>query len=169
MHKAILAALAVAALSGPAAAQQSSVNGQSPGQQMQPQSPTSPDSSDSSQVLADYQISPQQLNASQVRQIQQALEARGHSAVRVNGKWGPDTQAALMDFQKSQNMNSQTGELDLPTIMALGLDPSSFGLAGARETTGQAPHGDGASQQQQMQGMPQHPMPQNGGRQNQVR
>jgi peptidoglycan hydrolase-like protein with peptidoglycan-binding domain len=166
MHKAILAALAVAALSGPAAAQQSSVDGQSPtGQQMQPQSRTSSDSSDSSQVLAGYQISPQQLSSSQVRQIQQALEARGHSAVRANGEWGPDTQAALMDFQKSQNMNSQTGELDLPTIMALGLDPSSFGLAGARETTGQAPRGDGASQQQQMQGMPQHPMPQNGGRQ----
>jgi peptidoglycan hydrolase-like protein with peptidoglycan-binding domain len=165
MHRAILAALAVAALSGSAAAQQSSVNGQSPGQQMQPQSPTSADSSDSSQVLAGYQISPQQLSSSQVRQIQQALEARGHSAVRVNGEWGPDTQAALMDFQKSQNMNSQTGELDLPTSMALGLDPSSFGLAGARETTGQGPRGDGGSQQQQMQGMPPHPMPQNGDRQ----
>lgn len=165
MHKAIPAALALAALSGPAVAQQSGLNGQSPtGQQMQPQSRTSPDSSDSSQVLAGYQISPQQLSSTQVRQIQQALEARGHSAVRVNGEWGPDTAAALRDFQRSQNMNSQAGALDLPTIMALGLDPSSFGLAGASETTGQAPRGDGAPQQQ-MQGMPQPPMPQNGGRQ----
>ena len=165
MHKAILAALAVAALSGPVAAQQSGLNGKSPtGQQMQPPSPTSPDSSESSQALAGYQISPQQLSSNQVRQIQQALEARGHSAVRVNGEWGPDTAAALEDFQKSQNMISQTGALDLPTIMALGLDPSSFGLAGASETAGQASRGDGAPQQQ-MQGMPQHPMPQNGGRQ----
>jgi hypothetical protein len=165
MHKAILAALAVAALSGPAVAQQGDLSGQSAtGQQMQPQSPTSPDSSDSSQVLADYRISPQQLSANQVRQIQQALEARGHHAVRVNGEWGSDTEAALKDFQKSQNMTSQTGELNLPTIMALGLDPSSFGLAGGSETTGQAPRG-GTSQQQQMPGTPQRTMPPSGGRQ----
>ena len=164
MHKAILAALAVAALSGPAAAQQDDVNGQSPtGQQMQPQPRTSADSEDSAQVLTGYQISPQQLSSSQVRQIQQALEARGHSAVRVSGEWGADTEAALKDFQKSQNMISQSGELDLPTIMALGLDPSSFGLAGTGETTGQAPRG--GTSQQQMQGTPQHAMPQNGGRQ----
>jgi peptidoglycan hydrolase-like protein with peptidoglycan-binding domain len=164
MHKAILAALAVAALSGPAAlAQESGLGGESAtGQQMQPR--TSPDSSDSSQVLAGYQISPQQLSPSQVRQIQQALEARGHRAVSANGEWGPDTEAALKAFQKSQNMTSQAGELDLSTIMALGLDPSNFGLAGTGETTGQAPRG-GTSQQQQMPSMPQHPMPQNGDRQ----
>ncbi|HLK82198.1 MAG TPA: peptidoglycan-binding domain-containing protein [Xanthobacteraceae bacterium] len=164
MHKAMLAALAVAALSGPAVAQQGGLNGQSAtGQHMQPQSRTSPDSSDSSQVLAGYQISPQQLSSSQVHQIQQALEARGHSAVRVNGEWGPDTEAALKDFQKSQNITWQTGQLDLPTIMALGLDPSSFGLAGANETTGQAPRG--GVTEQQMPGMPRPPMPQSGGRQ----
>jgi peptidoglycan hydrolase-like protein with peptidoglycan-binding domain len=165
MHKAILAALAVATLAGPAVAQQRGVNAQSPaGQQMQPQSRPSPDSSDSSQALAGYQISPQQLSSSQVRQIQQALEARGHRAVRANGEWGPDTAAALKDFQKSQNMTSQTGALDVRTIMALGLDPSSFGLAGASEATGQAPRG-GTPQRQQMPGMPQQPIPQNDGRQ----
>ena len=157
MYKAILTALAAAALSGSAVAQQ---GGQSPsGQQTQ-----SHTFSGSSEVLAGYQISPRQLSSSQLREIQQALEDRGHSSVRLSGEWGPDTEAALKSFQKSQNLISQTGELDVATIMALGLDPLSFGLAGTSETTGQAPP-DGTSQQQRMQGTPQQTMPQNGGRQ----
>jgi peptidoglycan hydrolase-like protein with peptidoglycan-binding domain len=161
MRKAALTALALAAVSGLAVAQQGDLSGQSStGQPMQLPSPTSPDSSDSSQELAGYQISPQQLNSSQVRDLQQALKARGHRAVRVDGEWGPDIEAAVKNFQKSQNMVSQTGALDLPTIAALGLDPLSFGLTG--ETTGKAPRS--VSQQQQRQGTSQ-PMPQNGGRQ----
>ena len=153
MHKAVLMAAALAALSVSAAAQQGGMSGQ----QMQPQSHALPDSR---QALTGYQISPQQLRASQVREIQQALEDRGDSSVRVNGEWGPDTEAALKNFQKSENMISQTGDLDLPTILALGLDPLSFGLAS--ETTGQGLSGD-TSQPQRMQGAPE--APQAGGRQ----
>jgi peptidoglycan hydrolase-like protein with peptidoglycan-binding domain len=157
MHKAVLTAAALAALSVSAVAQQSGMSGQT-GQQMRPQSQALPDSS---QALAGYQISPQQLSSSQVREIQQALEDRGDSSVDVNGEWGPDTEAALKNFQKSENMISQTGQLDFPTLLALGLDPLSFGL-GASETTGQAPRGD-ALQQQRMPGMPEQPLPPSSG------
>jgi peptidoglycan hydrolase-like protein with peptidoglycan-binding domain len=157
MRKAVLTALVLAAISGLAVAQEGDLSGQSStGQPIQLPSPASPDSSDSSQLS----ISPQQLNSSQVRDLQQALKAKGHRAVRVDGEWGPDIEAAVKNFQKSQNMVSQTGALDLPTIAALGLDPLSFGLTG--ETTGKAPRS--VSQQQQRQGTSQ-PMPQNGGRQ----
>jgi len=158
MHKAVLTAAALAALSMSAAAQQGGMSGQT-GQQMHPQSQTLPDSP---RALTDYQISPQHLSASQVREIQQALEDRGDSSVRVNGEWGPDTEAALKNFQKSENMISQTGQLDFPTLLALGLDPLSFGLTGASETTGQAPRGD-ALQQQRVPGMPEQTPPQSSG------
>jgi peptidoglycan hydrolase-like protein with peptidoglycan-binding domain len=131
-----------------AAAQQGGISEQSE-QQTQPQSGTLPTAP---QALARYLVSPQQLSASQVREIQQALEDRGDSSVRVDGEWGPDTEAAIKNFQKSENMISQTGELDLPTLSALGLDPLGFGPAGASETTGQAP-GDGTLQ------MPSPPKP----------
>jgi peptidoglycan hydrolase-like protein with peptidoglycan-binding domain len=156
MHKTVLTAVAMAALSMSAVAQQS---GQSQtAQQIQPQSGTFPGSS---QALAGHQISPQQLSTSQVREIQQALENRGERSVHVNGEWGPETEAALKNFQKSENMAAQTGELDPLTLTALGLDPLSFGLASSIETTGQAPSG-GTAQQHRMQGTPEQPVPQNG-------
>jgi peptidoglycan hydrolase-like protein with peptidoglycan-binding domain len=155
MHKAVLTAAALAALSVSAVAQQGGMGGQA-GQPMHPQSQTLPDSP---QALTIYQISPQQLSASQVREIQQALEDRGDSSVRVNGEWGPDTEAALKNFQKSENMISQTGQLDFPTLLALGLDPLSFAQAGGSETTGQAPRADG-SQEQRMPGTPEQTLPQ---------
>jgi hypothetical protein len=160
MHKAVLTAVAMAALSGSAVAQQGDISGQSPaGQQAQPQSPAFPGSPP---ALAGYQISPQQLSSSQVRAIQQALEDRGEEYVRVDGEWGPDTEAALKNFQKSENMIRQTGELDLPSIIALGLDPLSFGLAGASETIGQA-QGGGAPPPERAEGTPEQTTPQNGG------
>jgi peptidoglycan hydrolase-like protein with peptidoglycan-binding domain len=151
MHKAVLTAAVLAALSVSAVAQQGAMSGQ----QMHPQSQALPDSP---QALTGYQISPQRLSASQVREIQQALEDRGDSSVRVNGEWGADTEAALKNFQKSENMISQTGQLDFPTLLALGLDPLSFGLADASETTGQAPSAD--APQQQKLGTPEQTLPQ---------
>ena len=152
MHKVVLTAVAVAALSVSAAAQQAGMIGQPPtGQQMQPQG--------SAQALAGYRISPQELNSAQIREIQQALEERAEQPLRVDGEWGPDTDEALRNFQQALNMTPQAGELDALTIMALGLDPLSFGLAAPSETTGQAPS---ASQPQPAQDTPQQTMPQSG-------
>ncbi len=159
MHKLILAVAAMAALCVPAVAQEGGASGQSQnGQHMQPQ----PGISSGAQTRAGQEVSPQQLSTSQVREIQQALDKKGEK-VRVDGKWGPDTEAALKKFQQSQNMSAQRGELDSSTIMALGLEPSGFGLAGTSETTGQAPRGN--SQQRtppSPQNMPQQTPPQGG-------
>jgi hypothetical protein len=135
MYKAILTAAAVVALSAPAVAEQINQNGQQQsqtGQAAQPQSRTVPASP---QIRAGQPISPQLLNSRQVREIQQALESRRAGAVRVDGEWGPDVDAALRNFQRSENLISQNGEIDALTLSALGLNPLSYGLS-ASETTG---------------------------------
>ncbi len=163
MRKGVLTAVAVAALGASAVAQQQDgASGRPRTEQLiELQSGTL---AGSTQALAGHRISPQQLNASQIREIQKALEERGERSVRVNGEWGPETEAALKNFQKSENMSAQAGELDVSTLAALGLDPSGFGLAGIAETTGQAPR-DGDSRQHRMQDTPEQTIPHSGGQQ----
>jgi peptidoglycan hydrolase-like protein with peptidoglycan-binding domain len=153
MLKAILTAAAVIALAAPAVAQQPAqqlnTNGQSKtGQAAQSQSRQVP-----APPWAGQPIAPQLLNSHQVREIQEALEARQAGAGRVDGEWGPDVEAALRNFQKSENLISQNGELDALTLMALGINPLSYGLSGAPETTGQARR-EGAPQQERRQDAP---------------
>jgi len=154
MYKAIVTA-AIVALSAPAIAEQPAQQNQQidnqnaqpgNGQAAQPQSRPGP----APQIRAGQPISPQLLNTRQVREIQQALEARRGGSVRVDGEWGPDVEAALRDFQRSENMMSQNGELDALTLMTLGLNPLSYGLSGPGETTGQAAR-DGITQHERMQ------------------
>jgi putative peptidoglycan binding protein len=151
MYKVVLAALAATVLFAPAVAQQSDVNGPS-GSGQETLQQTRPIAG-ASQGLAGETISPRLLTSGQVRNIQQALEARGANSIRVNGEWGPDVEAALRAFQKSENMISQNGELDFPTLMALGLDPLGFGLPGMSETAGEA-----ARDRVPLQDMPEQPL-----------
>jgi peptidoglycan hydrolase-like protein with peptidoglycan-binding domain len=145
MHKAILAAVAVAALFAPAVAQQTDINRQpETGQEPQAQPVQG-----ASQALAGRPVSPELLSTHQIHDIQQALEAHGAHAIRVDGQWGPDIEAAVKDFQKSENLISQNGELDPLTMMALGLDPLSFGMSGVSETTGKAARDDTPRQRMQ--------------------
>jgi peptidoglycan hydrolase-like protein with peptidoglycan-binding domain len=129
MRKVILAAVATAALCVPALAQQGAKMPAQPG-------------SGASQTLnqsGNHQVSPHQLSASQVREIQQSLDNKGFKSGNADGRWGAETEAALKDFQKSQNMPG-TGEIDSSTIGRLGLNTADFGLAkSGSETTGQAP------------------------------
>ena len=150
MYKAIVTAAAVA-LSAPAIAEQPAqqqIDNQNaqPGNGQATQSRPGP----APQIRAGQPISPQLLSTHQVREIQQALEARRGGSVRVDGEWGPDVEAALRDLQRSENMISQNGELDALTLMALGLNPLSYGLSRPGETTGQAVR-DGTTQHEQMQ------------------
>jgi Putative peptidoglycan binding domain len=158
MHKAVLAAVAAAALSAPAVAQQLNPqmnNGQAQfGQEPQAQPRPVPGPS---HPMAGRAIAPELLNEHQIRYIQQALEARGMRAMRVDGRWGADMDAAIRNFQKTENLISQNGELDPLTLVALGLNPLSFGLSGAGETTGQATR-DGAAPREQMQEVPELPL-----------
>jgi hypothetical protein len=148
MYKAVLVAVAAAALVAPAVAQQMDMNGQQSGMNGPSQNGQEPLAQpEASQPLASHAIAPELLSTHQIRDIQQALEARGAPAMRVDGQWGPDIEAAIRNFQKSENMISQNGELDPLTLMALGLNPLSFGLSGTGETTGQAVRDNGPPQE----------------------
>jgi hypothetical protein len=64
---------------------------------------------------------PRQLSTTEVRKIQQALDDKGFKSGRVDGSWGPETEAALKDFQRWA-MLSPTGEVDPISITVLGLN-----------------------------------------------
>jgi peptidoglycan hydrolase-like protein with peptidoglycan-binding domain len=51
--------------------------------------------------------------------VQMALNANG-AQLNVDGKWGPQTSAALKSFQQGHNLKA-TGRMDPATAKALGL------------------------------------------------
>jgi hypothetical protein len=59
-------------------------------------------------------------SSSTVRNVQQALNAKGYNAGPADGQWGPSTEIALKQFQTAQGLPS-TGVLDAPTMNALGV------------------------------------------------
>jgi peptidoglycan hydrolase-like protein with peptidoglycan-binding domain len=137
MKRTILAAVASAALCLPALAQQNERPGQQPqtSQGTQQQQPNPGQTASQSRGGAE-ELSSQQLNSRQVREIQQGLDKKGFNVGRVDGIWGPETEMAFKDFQKSQNMPS-TGQIDSRSLVALGINVSDFGINAG--TTGQAP------------------------------
>ena len=66
-----------------------------------------------------------------VREVQRTLVDRGFR-VGVDGIMGPRTQAALRQFQKSENLDP-TGRLNRQTLVALGLEESASAGAGAQK------------------------------------
>ncbi len=67
---------------------------------------------------------PVQLPAKQVIQLQQKLHQEGLYTGPVDGKWGPDTQAAVRSFQTKENL-PVTGQLDPQTMSKLGVNATS--------------------------------------------
>ena len=61
-----------------------------------------------------------QYSSSTVRNVQQALNAKGFNAGAADGQWGPGTETALKQFQSTQGLPA-TGALDTPTMNALGV------------------------------------------------
>ena len=55
-----------------------------------------------------------------IRNVQQALQQDGTYQGRVDGVWGPGTQAAVRTYQQQHNMNA-TGQLDQDTLAAMNL------------------------------------------------
>lgn len=55
-----------------------------------------------------------------VRSIQEALKSKGHDPGPIDGIIGPQTQAALKDFQKAENLQ-MTGRGDSQTLDKLGV------------------------------------------------
>jgi len=68
-----------------------------------------------------------------VRQAQKTLSDRGFRTGGIDGKMGPQTQAALVNFQRAEKLQP-TGKLDRQTLAALGLDKAD-GKAAKGETS----------------------------------
>ena len=65
-----------------------------------------------------------------VKQAQEKLSAAGHEAGPADGKMGPQTQAALKEFQESKGLEA-SGQLDQKTIAALGVSESGGASTGS--------------------------------------
>jgi len=68
-----------------------------------------------------------------VRQAQKTLNDRGFRTGGVDGKMGPQTQAALVNFQRAEKLQP-TGKLDRQTLAALGLEKSDGTAASAEDS-----------------------------------
>jgi hypothetical protein len=60
----------------------------------------------------------------EIRQVQMALNKRGFDVGRQDGLWGPETESALRDFQKSRGLEV-TGRLNDRTMRELGIEERS--------------------------------------------
>ena len=64
-----------------------------------------------------------ELTPDMIRSVQQTLQQDGSYHGRVDGVWGPSTQAAVRNYQQQHNMNA-TGQLDQATLAAMNLGPN---------------------------------------------
>lgn len=62
-----------------------------------------------------------------IRGIQQRLRQQGYYTGRVDGIWGPSTERAMAQFQRSRGLEP-SGHLTPTTASALGLDPNNLSL-----------------------------------------
>jgi peptidoglycan hydrolase-like protein with peptidoglycan-binding domain len=60
------------------------------------------------------------VNSETVRQAQKTLNDRGFRTGGIDGRMGPQTQAALVNFQRAEKLQP-SGKLDKPTLTALGI------------------------------------------------
>lgn len=93
--------------------------------QSQSQSPNPPGSASQRQESSSSGSSSAQSQSPEVvKQAQEKLSAAGHDAGPADGKLGPKTRQALMEFQRSKGL-SPSGQLDSQTMAALQVDESS--------------------------------------------
>ncbi len=78
-----------------------------------------------------------------VRKVQQALQSEGMQVGRVDGVMGPETEAALRQFQQKNNLE-QTGRIDSATLTALKVDSTGSGMSGSGSTGGASSGSSGA-------------------------
>lgn len=109
----IFAGLVIAMFSLGAYAQEA----QSTQSQTQEQNPASTQEQIQNQNLAQ--------NQNLVRQVQQKLKDEGYTVGNVDGKWGPQTQKALKQYQQAQGL-AASGNIDTHTLAALGFSSSEI-------------------------------------------
>jgi len=73
------------------------------------------------------------VNSQTVRQAQKTLNDRGFRTGGIDGRMGPQTQAALVSFQRAEKLQP-TGKLDRQTLAALGLEKPGATAANAAES-----------------------------------
>jgi peptidoglycan hydrolase-like protein with peptidoglycan-binding domain len=126
MKQFMFAAVASIALALPAMAQANDTHAAPSGNQAQMGS------------QAQNRIDPSQLSTRQIRQIQMSLNKKGFDTRHADGEWGPETQAALKNFQQKQNIQGD-GHLNGQTLSALGVDVNVQTQQGSA-TTGSGAH-----------------------------
>jgi peptidoglycan hydrolase-like protein with peptidoglycan-binding domain len=78
-----------------------------------------------------------------VRQVQQKLSENGQN-VQPDGKMGPQTQAALKQFQQQKGIQP-TGQIDQQTLAALDINPSGSSSTGGTAAPSQGSNSSGSS------------------------
>jgi peptidoglycan hydrolase-like protein with peptidoglycan-binding domain len=89
-------------------------------------------------AAAGASASQMQHDQSTVRQAQERLNQLGYDAGAPDGIWGPQTEAALKQYQEKQGL-TPSGELDQRTIAELGLDSVGDGVAAGASSTADKP------------------------------
>ena len=82
-------------------------------------------SSNTAQSMASTELSPDM-----IRKVQQNLKDAGLYRARVDGVWGPQTGAAVRNYQQQHNINA-TGQLDQPTLDAMNLGTNNANQSSA--------------------------------------
>jgi hypothetical protein len=78
---------------------------------------------------------PMAVSSELVRNVQQTLSAEGVDAGPVDGIWGPRTHQALREFQEREGLDA-SGQLNAPTLAALGIDSTQTASAGESASAG---------------------------------
>jgi N-acetylmuramoyl-L-alanine amidase len=118
--------------------QQRDATGMPSGSPTQPPGAASRDRADDPTMRGsrDRSMGSPQYGAGTVREVQQALQNKGHDVGAIDGVMGPRTESALRDFQQKQGL-TRSGRIDAQTLSALEVQPS--GRSGAmreRSSTG---------------------------------
>jgi peptidoglycan hydrolase-like protein with peptidoglycan-binding domain len=108
-------------------------------------------SSQSSQMMRGQQSS---MNQQTVREVQEKLQQQGYN-VNPDGKMGPQTHAALRQYQQDQGIQGN-GQLNQQTMASLGVGPGTMQQAQTPEQRSRMP-------MQQQPPMQQQNMPPSGG------
>jgi peptidoglycan hydrolase-like protein with peptidoglycan-binding domain len=74
-----------------------------------------------------------------IRQVQRKLRGLGYFAGVVDGEWGPQTEAALRDFQQAHDIQV-TGRLDDTTLDELGIAYTTGEISSRNPPGDQPPH-----------------------------
>ena len=110
-------AVAGAVVGGPVGAVVGGVGGAYAGNEVAGKEPTAGSTSSPSSAMPSSRY-----ESGLVRNVQQALNDKGYNAGPTDGQWGPATEDAVRKFQRASGL-PETGQLERPTLNALGVAP----------------------------------------------